>query len=200
MLDNPPLQRTGRNGIFSLGRVERGNRQMRSASSSLDRFHPLKQAVMRCQRIAGTYILEAAAVPRSAHDGPAQDGAEREAFLRTFAAEFGFAGPGLGDAEWKDAEVFREEARQVLVEKLVGGGEIGHSRWDVEPAQAEAFTDEFLSLFSKNGRFFCSVIDTAGAQWLAPYARPDFADYIFGGGCVAIDEQLAAVFWMLDND
>ena len=40
----------------------------------------------------------------------------------------------------------------------------------------------------------------ACAQTLAPMARPDFYDYIFGGGCIAVDGRLAAVLWVLDND
>lgn len=161
----------------------------------LDQFERLKMKVMRYERIAGTYILDAVVVP-----SVEQDILHRETFLRAFAARHGFSGPDVGDEEWKHAEVFREDARERIIHALIGGAEIGHSRWDVPPDIAGSFADEFLELFGSDARFFCDNYPAGRAQMLGPYARPDFYDYIFGGGCVAVDAQLAAVFWVLDND
>jgi hypothetical protein len=161
----------------------------------LIRFETLKETVVQHERIAGVYILEAALVP-----SPPSIDCSLDSFLREFAAPLGFREPDVGEAEWKNAEVFRDEARETIVEALVGGAEIGHSRWDVPPADAEAFADEFLVLFREDARFFCQQSLNADAQILAPYGRADFYDFIFGGGCLAVDERLAAVFWMLDSD
>jgi hypothetical protein len=167
---------------------------MLDSASILRRFDYLKEKVQRHPRIAGVYILEAAAVPTSAESVN-----DQESFLRAFAAPFGFVGPHVGDAEWRDAEAFREEVRRTLVESLVGGPEIGHSRWDVPPALAEAFAEEFVSLFDDDARFFHSGLG-ADANMFGPQARPDIDDFIFGGGCLGIDGQIAAIFWMLDID
>jgi hypothetical protein len=161
----------------------------------LEGFQTLRAKATRHERIAGIYILHAGAVPDGTHDVP-----QTERFLRGFAAQHGFAGPDVGDEEWKHAEVFREDARERIVHALVGGAEIGHSRWDVPPDEAGALADEFLSLFAQDARFFCDNYPAGQAQMLGPYARPDFYDYIFGGGCVAVDAQLAAILWVLDND
>ncbi len=168
---------------------------MSSRPSVLHGFNVLKERVLRWDRIAGIYILEAVEVP-----GGAGHGAEQDTFLRGFASRFGFSSPDRGDAEWVNAEVFREEARQHITGALVGGAGIGHSRWDVPPVDAEAFAHEFLALFGDDARFFCDQPPAGAAQMLGPYGRPDFFDYIFGGGCVAVDGRMAAVFWILDSD
>jgi hypothetical protein len=31
------------------------------------------------------------------------------------------------------------------------------------------------------------------------FPRTYYDDFIFGGGCVAVDARLAAIFWVLDN-
>ena len=160
------------------------------------RFSLLKEHACRWPRIAGTYILDAAPVPLSA--AVSED--ERTRFLRQFAEPFGFSGPRVGDSEWRDAEAFREEARSTLVNALLGGPEIGHSRWDVPPAYAESLADEFLSLFEDDARFFDSHGFDRGANGLWPYARPGIDEYIFGGGAFAVDRNVAAIFWMLDVD
>jgi hypothetical protein len=166
-----------------------------SSLSSLQRFEILKKKVLRHERIEGIYILEAARVPTSWPNGYSLD-----SFLRDFAFPFGFREPDVGEAEWNNAEVFRDDARSQIVEALVGGAEIGHSRWDVPPPDADALASEFLALFGEEARFFCKELPQGEAQILAPYGRPDFYDFIFDGGCVAIDERLAAVFWILDSD
>lgn len=126
--------------------------------------------------------------------------ADRDAFLRRFAVGLGFAEPDVGGAEWEQAEVFREDAKRELIVTLMGGTKIGHSRWDVPPIEAQTLAEEFLNLFGDDARFFCSGIPVGKAQILAPSSRPDFYDYIFDGGCIAVDPQFAAIFWMLDSD
>jgi hypothetical protein len=163
---------------------------------NLDAFNRLREGVLRHRRIAGTYVVEAE-VARS----PVAVGTAREGFLRDFAARLGFAAPDVTEVEWRDAEVFRAEARRKLVEALVGGRAIGHSRWDVPPAEARALASAFVGLFGSDARFFCQGgVPTRESQTFAPYARPDFYDFIFGGGCVAVDGHAAAVMWVLDND
>jgi hypothetical protein len=165
-------------------------------TTPLQQFQTFTQRVLGYSRICGVYILEAAAVPESA-----QAGAEQEAFLRRFAAGVGFTEPDVGDAEWKASEVFREDALEALVEALVGGAPIGHSRWDVPPEHARPLANDFLNLFGEDARFFCAGFHAgAGAQPLQPNGRADIGGYIFSSGCVAIDRHLAAVFWILDND
>ena len=160
-------------------------------SSAIERFELLKQRVLRRPRLAGIYILDAAE-PVSCVDP--------EVFVKAFAAHHGFGGPDVGPAEWTNAEAFREEACERLVEALVGGTAIGHSVWDVEPHDAQAVADEFVGLFDSDARFFCDRAPAGHAQMLCPYARADLQNYIFGGGCIAVDAGLAAVFWVLDND
>lgn len=164
-------------------------------SEHLQRFAVFKEWVLRWERIEGIYILEAVELP-----GEARDISEQDRLLRAFAARYGFTPPDVEDVEWTNAEVFREEARQYITKALVGGTAIGHSRWDVPPVEAEALADEFLALFGEDARFFCDAPTSGHAQILAPYGRSDFSDWIFGGGCVAVDRRIAAVFWMLDND
>jgi hypothetical protein len=159
--------------------------------SAEEKFQAFKHRVLQRPRIAGIYILECASLPR---------GADQDAFLRTFAAKHGFSEPDVEDAEWRQAEVFREDARTELIQKLLGGGEIGHSRWDVPPPEAASFADEFLGMFGEDARFFCSGTPTGLAQSQAPSANPIYRGYIFAGGCIAIDRSLAGIFWMLDND
>lgn len=168
---------------------------MSNDSSVLRRFNAFKERVLRWERIAGTYILDAVEVPNCARRG-----AEQDAFLRAFASRLGFSAPDVEDVEWINAEGFREEARQHITKAVVGGAEIGHSRWDVSPADAEDLANHFIDLFGDDARFFCDRFPAGRAQMLAPYGRPDFYNYIFGGGCVAVDGKMAAVFWVLDND
>jgi hypothetical protein len=168
---------------------------MSSERSVLQRFNLLKERVLRWERIAGLYILEAVEVPTDAGHG-----AERDRFLCGFASGLGFSAPDVEGVEWVNAEVFREEARKHITKALVGGADIGHSRWDVPPADAEAIADDFLALFCDEARYFCDTPAAGRAQVLAPYGRHDFYDFIFGGGCVAMDGRTAAVFWVLDND
>ena len=157
----------------------------------MERFELLRQRVLRHQRICGIYSLHASAVPADA---------ARERFLHNFAAPLGFTEPDVGPAEWKHAEASREDARQEVVQQLAGGSDIGHSRWDLGPTEAAAVADAFFGLFGDDATFYCSRPPTLGAQPLAPYARTDFQNFIFGGGCIAIDTHLAAVLWVLDND
>jgi len=167
----------------------------RTDYSPLQRFLLLKEKVLRRKRIEGIYVLEAAEVPL-----PAKHGAPQQNFIRSFASQFGFSEPHIGEREWMGAEAFRDDARRSIIESLAGGAEIGHSRWDVPPNEAEVLADEFLSLFADEARFFCSSPPAAGTQPFAPLDRPDSYEYIYGGGCIAIDPQIAAIFWMLDND
>jgi hypothetical protein len=164
---------------------------MANSSPVMNRFEILKAKVLTHERLCGIYILEAS--PVSAHSVD-----QRQAFLRDFASRFGFSALELGPEEWKQAEELREDAHAKLVSALLGGGEIGHSGWDVPLAIAEALADEFFGLFEADARFFCSNFGSPWAQAFGNYEG--YKDYIFGGGCVAIDPQLAAIFWMLDND
>jgi len=48
---------------------------------------------------------------------------------------------------------------------------------------------------SRNGR-----LSEHEACLLGPSSYSQSWDYIFGGGCIAVDSRLAAIFWVLDND
>ncbi len=161
----------------------------------MEKFDAFKRRVAQQQRICGMYVVEGQAVPETMNAG-----AQLEEFFLGFAARCGFCEPDNGNAEWKHAEVFREEARDRLVSVLLGGGEIGHSRWDVPPEEAAAIADEFLDLFGGDARFFCDRAPERDAQPLGPSGHPRYSDYIFSGGCVAFDSRLAALVWVFDND
>jgi hypothetical protein len=164
--------------------------------TKIDRMTRLREQVRSTPRIAGEYLIEFAPVAKSVFG---QDDLIR--FLRVFAAPFGFSEPDVTDEEWKHGEVFREEAIVHLTEQLKGGSEIGHSRWDVEPPDALHIASTFASLINDDGRFFCNRrLHSGEAQVLGPYASAEFRNYIFDGGCVAIDAEIAAIFWIFDND
>ncbi len=167
---------------------------MSNEHSPLKRFNEIKERLLQRKRVAGIYLLEATDL-----SAIASDGAKRDGFL-DFATRLGFYPPDVGDDEWRNGEVFREDARQYITHALQGGAEIGHSRWDMPPADAASFAGEFLNLFGDDGRFYCNAPPAGRAQVLAPYGRPEFRDYIFSGGCVAVDAHLTAVLWVLDND
>ena len=164
--------------------------------SKIDRIAQLRQQVKSTPRIAGEYLIEYTHVTESVADRDDLLG-----FLRVFAAQFGFSEPDVTGVEWKHGEVFRDEAILHLTEQLKGGSEIGHSRWDVEPHEASRIAAAFASLINDDGLFFCNRQLLSGeAQILGPYARAEFRNYIFNGGCVAIDTEIAAIFWVFDND
>jgi hypothetical protein len=163
--------------------------------SILHRFASFKLNALAQVTNFGICIADAETVPKDVNDD-----LRRTQLLRDFARKRGFAEPDMGSNEWKHAEVFREDARHAIVNALSGGAAHGKRRWDVPPLIIANAAGEFLSLFGDDARFFCDVPPTRTAQVFGPYDHPNFSDYIYSNGCVAIDCNLVAVIWALNNE
>lgn len=150
-------------------------------------FAKLKAEIEQCPRLSGYYLIDLVDIP-----GFPEDEVEREALLDELIPYFDdqeWPPPSdrPADQTWRDYETSREVATAHIVEALVGGPEIGHTRVTIAPEKARQYWERFEALFS-NPRHYYVGLGLGDSK------------YAYLHGVVVIDNSKAGALCIVDGD
>ena len=91
------------------------------------------------------------------------------------------------DHEWTDYETTLDRAWDHIIESLVGGREIGHTRKTMSESTASELFERFVGLCGSNPRFYIGL---------------EIGDptYVFMYGVLIVADELAGLLWIVEDD
>lgn len=147
----------------------------------------LERELGRYPRLSGYYITGMVSVPRVPGDASAEDAFFDQLFQYFDDQEWAPQSERPQDQMWADYECSAEAARRHVVESLIGGGEIGHTRATVPEATATDLWNLFAALFPEPRRYFIGM---------------GLGDnrYVYQQGAVIVGTGAAGILWIVEDD
>jgi hypothetical protein len=155
--------------------------------SGAPEFAALKAEIESHPRLCGYYILELVSIYEWRHGGVPQE-TILEKLVDHFDSDPTDPNPNfVPDQEWTDYETTRDDARGHVVESLIGGSQIGHTRETMPRSTAAEFFDRFVAVCGANPRFYIGL--GLGDR-----------TYSFQYGALIVADELAGIFWIVEDD
>jgi len=150
-------------------------------------FADLKRDIERRPRLGGYYIIEMVSLPSVPPDPRAADALLDQLFQHFDDQEWPAQSQRPDDQAWADYECCSEAAGCHVIDALVGGAEIGHTRVTMPQSTAADFWDRFTALFPEPRRFFTGM-GLGDSQ------------HVFQYGAAVVGAGAAGILWIVESD
>ena len=150
-------------------------------------FLALRADIESYPRLCGYYILGLVSIREWRHAGVPQETILQK-LIDHFDDDPTDPNPDfVPDHEWADYETTHDDARGHVIESLIGGPQIGHTKETMSASTAAGLLDRFVAACGANPRFYIGL--GLGDR-----------KYSFMYGALIVADDLAGILWIVEDD
>ena len=150
-------------------------------------FVDFRQRVTQFRRMHGYYIVDIVSIESMRSAGQTQEEILDAVFEHFDDQEWPPAVARPSGVYWKDHEVAASEARELAVQALIGGSQIGHTTDTIFPDIAHSLWGEFEGFFRIERRYYAGI------------GLGD-SEYVYLHGAAIVDQERAGILWVVESD